>query len=201
MSRLPLVLLHGWGFDAYLWDKVALLLGDAPVIRQERGYFGARADDARPQGAFIAVGHSLGAMRAARLWPDVPLVAINGFDRFCGPDGVAPRVLARMARRLADDPDAVLGEFRARLGADKAPPVVDRLALARDLALLAQETPAAPRQAPLLVLQAQDDPLLPEALRRGAFGGHAPQMLAQGGHLLPLTQPEWCAAQIGAFAP
>ena len=82
-----------------------------------------------------------------------------------------------------------------------APAIASPQALARDLALLADETPAAPRHAPLLVLQAQDDPLLPETLRRHTFGGAPARILAEGGHLLPLTQPGWCAGQIAGFAP
>src|SRR3546814_12065940 len=50
--------LHGWGFDAALWDSMrATLGGDASDL----GYFGERrqfGDDERP---FVAVGNSLGA--------------------------------------------------------------------------------------------------------------------------------------------
>jgi pimeloyl-[acyl-carrier protein] methyl ester esterase len=51
-----------------------------------------------------------------------------------------------------------------------------------------------------LVLQADDDPLLPGTLRHASFAGAPRHSLAEGGHLLPLTQPAWCAARIAAFA-
>lgn len=189
-------LIHGWGFDAGLWDGVAALLPDFAVRRLDRGYFGAPVWGP-PEG--LIVGHSLGAMLAARLWPDRALVAVNGFDRFCGADAVAPRVLARMQARLAQDADAVLADFRARLGAPPAPAIASPERLGADLAMLADESPAPLRHAPVLVLQADDDPLLPAGLRERTLGGGA-QTLPEGGHLLPLTRPDWVAAQIRSFA-
>jgi pimeloyl-[acyl-carrier protein] methyl ester esterase len=190
-------LLHGWGFDACVWDGLApLLAGD--VVRMDRGYFSAAVDAERPD---LMIGHSLGAMLLARRWPDVPLVAINGFDRFCGADAVPPRVVERMAKRFAQDPAKVLDDFRANIGAAAAPAIVSRERLADDLAILADQSAPSTHLAPLLVLQAGDDPLLPPALRAGAFGGADACISPDGGHLLPLTRPEWCAAQISSFAP
>ncbi len=195
-----LTFIHGWGFDAGLWDDVATLLPDFAIRRLDRGYFGAGLWE-RPADSpdSVIVGHSLGAMLAARQWPDLPLVAVNGFDRFCGVDGVAPRVLARMRARLAQDAAPVLADFRTRLGAGAAPAIAAPDRLAEDLAVLADESAAPERTAPLLVLQAADDPLLPEALRQTTFGGAAAHTLPQGGHLLPLTRPDWVAAQIRSF--
>jgi pimeloyl-ACP methyl ester carboxylesterase len=197
---MKLVLLHGWGGDAGLWDAVVPLLPGFEILRPDRGYFGPERVCARPDGPVVAVGHSLGAMWLARQWRDVPLVAINGFDRFCGPDATPPRVLERMRKRFAQSPDTVLAEFRQRIGMGPAPAIASAQRLADDLALLADESLPPPRTAPLLVLQAQDDPLLPEALRRGTFGGAAAQVSPDGGHLLPLTKPAWVAAQIAEFA-
>jgi pimeloyl-[acyl-carrier protein] methyl ester esterase len=195
-----LVLLHGWGCDAAMWDRVVPLLPRFDVIRLDRGYFGAQRQCDRPDRACVAVGHSLGAMWLARMWGDVPLVAINGFDRFCGQDGVPSRVLARMQTRFAQTPGAVLDDFRLTVGAGPTPAMPSPQPLAEDLALLADDSAPPLRKAPLLVLQAQDDPLLPAALRDGTFGGLNSRSRADGGHMLPLTQPAWCAAQIEAFA-
>ena len=69
----------------------------------------------------IAIGHSLGALRLLRQPPlgCAGLVCINGFARFgAGPDfpeGVAPRLLDRMLRQLAAQPQAVLRDFARAL--------------------------------------------------------------------------------------
>jgi len=51
-----------------------------------------------------------------------------------------------------------------------------------------------------LVLHGGADPLLPPAMRDAVFAGAPRETLAGGGHLLPLTHPEWVAARIRAFA-
>lgn len=199
---MRIALLHGWGFDAGVWDALAPLLAPlGNVMRMDRGYFGAAVESERPD---LMIGHSLGAMLLSRRWSDVSLVAINGFDRFCGVDAVAPRVVQRMVKRFGEDPAKVLADFRASIGGGTAPTIVSHERLGEDLALLADQAPAPAHRARLLVLQAEDDPLLPPALRMGAFGGAAGRtggaVCGDGGHLLPLTQAAWCAAQIANFA-
>lgn len=192
---MSIALLHGWGFDASVWDTLAPLLPGA-ILRMDRGYFGASVDAEKPD---VMIGHSLGAMLLARRWRDVPLVAVNGFDRFCGADAVPPRVVERMVKRFGEDPAKVLADFRASIAAEAAPAIGSCVRLREDLALLADPSPAPAHRAPVLVLQAGDDPLLPEALRQGAFPGATILTSPNGGHLLPLTRPAWCAAQIRAF--
>jgi pimeloyl-[acyl-carrier protein] methyl ester esterase len=192
---MRIALLHGWGFDAGVWDGLAPLLA-GELLRMDRGYFGPPVDVERPD---LMIGHSLGTMLLARRWPDVPLVAINGFDRFCGADAVAPRVVERMAKRFGENPARVLDDFCASIGAGAAPAIVSRERLGDDLNLLADQSAAQAHRAGLLVLQAADDPLLPPALRAGAFGGVRACISPDGGHLLPLTRPQWCAARIAEF--
>lgn len=192
---MRIALLHGWGFDAGVWDALAPML-PGEISRMDRGYFGAAVDSARPD---VMIGHSLGAMLLARQWPDVPLVAINGFDRFCGPDAVPPRIVERMAKRFAQDAARVLDDFRAGIDAPPAPPIVSRESLSADLDLLGDQRAAGGHEAPLLVLQSADDPLLPALLREKTFGGAAAQICPDGGHMLPVTRAAWCTDHIRAF--
>lgn len=192
--------LHGWGFDGSVWAQVVALLGEFDCRVDDRGYFGQPC--AVEQGT-IAVGHSFGAMRALAAPHDAKaLVAINGFDRFAAaPDfpGVPARVIARMRDRFEGEPDAVLADFRHRLGAPPAPPLRDGAALRHDLAMLASDDGRGRCAVPVLALHAADDPLLPAALQDAAFaaaGAVERVTLASGGHLLPLTAPEACAAAI-----
>jgi len=198
MNRPALLLLHGWGFDASIWDALAVALPDFPIVRWDRGYFGEKGESPIDP-PFAAVGHSLGAMLLADLLPhDIPVIAINGFDRFSGDGAVAPRVVERMRTRFAEDAADVLNEFRARCGAPPAPEEIDESRLANDLALLASRHIAS-RPNRILVLQGAADPILPESLRATVFPGAERVTHPEGGHLLPISHPGWCAERIEAF--
>lgn len=206
---LPLVLLHGWGFDASVWDSVRELLADWPIHVVDAGYFGHPSMPCLPE-SYVAVGHSLGAMRClaetgpgCRGW-----VLINGFARFSAaadfPEGVPVRVIDRMLMRLAADPAAVVDDFRKRCGAPAQAPAsgLDGAALAEDLRRLRDEDARdawTARQVPACVLAGEADPVVAPTMTRASFGEDV-GWCAGGGHLLPLTHAAWCAARIRAFA-
>lgn len=213
-----LVFLHGWALDASLWDGLAARLGGYRREIVDFGYFGAPVSPpilgadreagapviAREAGApVIAVGHSFGALWFLHERPFAcdGFVAINGFPRFTEapdfPDATPRRVVERMIQRFDQDAEAVLLSFRARCGLDDAlPGALRRERLRADLAALrdwdAREALAA-SEAPLLALGGALDPIVP----RQAFPQAA--LHPGGGHVLPLTEPEWCADHIRRF--
>lgn len=196
---MKLLLLHGWGFDAHLWDGLLQHLTGFEVVRWDRGYFGEFRED-YVKGSMIAIGHSLGSMLLNDLLPpDVPLVAINGFDRFTGPRALPEETLQQMCNAFARRPKAVLTGFRAACGAGPAPERINRSRLAIDLAWLATKTHCLPRER-TLVLHGANDPILPEHMRDCVFEGAWRYTHLAGGHVLPLVDPKWCAAQIRSFA-
>ena len=198
---MRLLFLHGWGFDASLWNELRRALAPLASVAWERGYFG------RPQaepigGPFLVIGHSLGSLILAADPPPgcAGLIAVNGFDRFAGDGAVPRRVIDRMRHRFADAPAEVLDAFRARCGAPRADGTMNERRLADDLDLLATgDVRSAAR--PRLVLHGGADPILPPAVRNMLFAGAPHQTLAEAGHLLPLTHPDWCAARIRAVLP
>lgn len=204
---------HGWGFDASLWDGVRAALGAVPASVVDLGYFGDPVEPVQDSVPFIAVGHSLGILH---LLADLPancagLVAINGFDRFAGDaqdaTAVPRRVVDRMITRLQQQPKHVLADFRQRCGSDAPLPgpiclqsLLSGLERLRD----ADERAAARRlQCPVLILHGADDAILPPPMRAAVFSGCADverHELPEHGHLLPLTAASWCAGHIRAFA-
>lgn len=198
---MKLILLHGWGFDATLWDGVRAALPEFETIAWDRGYFGEPSAEA-VTGPCIAIGHSLGAMLLAGAMQEscVGLIAINGFDRFAGEGAVPPRVVERMRRRFGEAPMEVLADFHTRCGGEPPPAIRDEAALAADLALLAEADRRGMVRVPTLVLHGAADPLLPAPMRDGVFAGAPCETLQAAGHLLPLTHPGWCATRIRAFA-
>ncbi len=193
------LLLHGWGCGPELWNPLLGHLGAGRAVRWDRGYFGGAATPAA-EAPFIAIGHSLGALLLAHLLPpERSLVAINGFDRFAGPEAVPPRVVDRMRKRFAESPASVLAEFHARCGTPAPSGNPNEKALAEDLLLLADFSPSLPDRR-MLVLHGARDPILPSSLRDSAFPGAMRETHPEAGHALPFTHPEWCAERIRAFA-
>lgn len=206
---MRLLFVHGWGFDARLWEPVIARLAEREALCFDRGYFGHAAEPV-PDADYVAVAHSLGAMRvlAGGLQGCRGLVAINGFDRFtAAPDipGVAPRVIERMIARFAEASEAVLAEFRDRCGTAAEAGPLAREPLAEDLRLLRDgdcRAAAARFPVPILSIQGALDPILPAEMRARVFASanrverieHPDQ-----GHLLPLTDPDYCARHIESF--
>lgn len=205
-----LVLAHGWGFDASVWRPLQTALPDLECLTWDLGFRGTPSSPALPADRpVIAVGHSLGLLwllqnRPCR-WDR--LVAINGFTRFAKADnfqdGVPSRLLDRMIAKLTQTPAAVTSDFLARCGLDLEQHPIDGASLDADRltwglnALAGWDQRAAPP--PDLVLAGRNDPIVSSAMTQAAF----PASFASGairwhdgGHLLPLTAPDWCAARL-----
>lgn len=198
------ILLHGWGYDASLWDAVrARLPRHLPVETLDFGYFGAERMKLGAGGTVLAVGHSLGALwwltQAPNEWRR--LLAINGFPRFTETAGyapaIAPRVLSRMQQQFRRDPAAVLADFHARCGGH-APvdvPNIERLAAGLDaLAVWDGRATIAARRADVVALAGRHDPIIPAAMSEMAFG--EVEIIEATGHLLPVMHPGECARWI-----
>lgn len=203
MSQI--VLLHGWGYDASLWDAVrAHLKIDAVTL--DLGFYGNENVGAGGT-ARLAVGHSLGALWWLTQAPDTwqRLLCINGFPRFTEAadytPAIAPRVLSRMQQQFARDPAAVLADFHARCGghAPTGTPAIARLAAGLDwLAQWDGRAALAARRADVFALAGAHDPIVPAAMSAMAFA--EVDTIDAPGHLLPITHPELCARWIERLA-
>ncbi len=198
------VFVHGWGFGPSVWDGVRARLPD-PGLAVDLGFFGPEVLPALPAGPLLAVGHSYGVLWLLKRRPFAwaGLVSVNGFARFPEASdypGVPARQLARMIQRFGQDGAAVTADFMRRIG--HAPPAfeaADTQRLGEALQNLADWDERGAQAGPVLALAGGADPLVTEAMSRAAWGGGL-RLLPQAGHLLPLTDPDWCAEMIGAFA-
>ena len=202
---------HGWALGPQMWEPLAGLLPQVRASFTDRGYF-SPALHHWPDEPFTCVAHSLGVLLALESLPAhcMGLVSINGFDRFCADPakarpGWAPRVLDRMLTRLAADPVSTLAEFRTKCGCSDPFVIADHAALARDLALLRDldcRAQSAALPVPLLALDGMGDPIVSPEMQAAQFqqvASLARTCHRDGGHLLPVTDPRWCAEQIVAF--
>ena len=214
MADPRVLLVHGWGFGPAFWAPTRERLGWADVSVVDLGFFGggqglaptAVASFCHGGGPVLAVGHSLGFLWLASQVP-LPagsvLAGINAFGCFAArPDfsaGVAPRVLGRMAQGLDKAPLTVVNDFRGRCGAASLPDdtQLDVPALTDGLALL-REGDARARLAGMgaraAVLASEDDPIVPQTMSNASLPASLGLSWATGGHLLPQTDPDTCAA-------
>ena len=151
----------------------------------------------------IYITHSLGALWALKNCAEdiEALVIINGFTNFT--NFVDKRVLSAMQKRLKRDPKAQMQEFWQNIGLGKSLDHtldIDKLHEGLDW-LINWDISAELKSlnAPILSLAGEQDPLLPLAKIKQEWAGVDLKINESGGHLLPLTHPEWCAAQIKEF--
>ena len=207
------VLVHGWGFHAGLWNGVVERLPGADISLVDLGFIAGGPDGADdwPQDA-IAVGHSLGLLwllkRGRRRFR--ALVSIQGFDCFCC--HVERARVAVMRQGVEGDADATLRAFWRACGTKPfAPPDALKLeALDRGLGWLMDWDAREEKQSlhcPVLALASRDDAIVPPAMTEAMWGGARTDGAAndiiwspQGGHVLPLERPDWCASHVLAFA-
>lgn len=195
-----LLLVHGWGFDARLWDGVrARLPAEVAVRVLDLGFFGP-ADVAVPDHVDVAAGHSMGLLWLLTTRPCRwrRLVSVNGFSRFTAapdfPQGTPPRLVDRMLSRLERDPVAVLTDFRARCGVGPADRAPDAARLAEGLHLL-RDGDARPLDRSLVTaLAGGADPIVPTEMTQAMFSGAC--VVPDGDHLLPLTHAAEVAAAL-----
>lgn len=204
--EMHFVLLHGWGFHAGVWDDVAEYLGRANVTLLDLGFVagGPEASMNWPEDA-VAVGHSLGTMWLLERGQGrfKGMVSIQGFDRFC--PYVPPSRVAALKRGLKWDALATMESFWGSCGAPGFARLealnVERLDEGLDW-LMHWDAQAAKEKldCPVLALGSRDDPIVPPAMTEAIWQEAGVIWSPDGGHVLPMRHPRWCANHVLEFA-
>ncbi|CAA7626195.1 alpha/beta hydrolase [Magnetospirillum sp. SS-4] len=202
MTRPGLLLVHGWGFAPAFWGELLLRLPDFDADCVDMGFYGERRVPrmSRP----LVVTHSMGLPWALanipRPWSG--LLAVNSFARFTRAqhfiEGVAPRMVERMLSRFESDPHGVAAEFLGRCGVfEPDTSGIDPAPLAEALAWLGkcdERTSLMMLGCPRMALAGRNDPIVPEVMSLASFLPGELVLAEGGGHLLPLTHPDWVAS-------
>lgn len=203
---MHVVLVHGWGFNAGIWADVLGHLQDVDITLVDLGFIagGPAGQDDWPEGA-VAVGHSLGVLWLLERWRGrfKGLVSIQGFDRFC--PHVPPARVAALKRGLARDPGGTMQAFWRSCGAPNfaAPEALNVARLDEGLDWLMHwdaESVKADLQCPVLALGSRDDAIVPAAMTEAIWQGQNVVWSPDGGHVLPMRHPGWCARNVLEFA-
>ncbi len=202
---MKLVFIHGWGFDARLWDGVSSLLADYEQQRLDMGFFGNPALDMDSEPA-ILIGHSLGfihGLTARNDWHG--WIAINSFPRFLTtpthPGCVPAAALRDIRMRLTLAPEKTLEGFHDLLGSSMPPgkPHAARLREGLDTLRDSDIGETAANISPGLVIASRHDPLVPAATSEVLAKNKDIFWHEGGGHILPHTDPAFCANAIQQF--
>jgi len=213
---VELVFMHGWGLTPGFWDALGKKLWQFRQSCIDLGFFPPRPLASVPQPItrndtrYILIGHSYGFIDGlARRADWSGWVAINSFPRFVRTDAgdgcVAEADFRAMRLRLQSDPEKTLQDFYDMIGAARpeGAPNVEKLSegLERLQSADASATLAS-LDVPGLILAGGKDPLVPmKASEALAYATRQGSMLVHpdGGHLLPQSDPGWCASAITDF--
>jgi pimeloyl-[acyl-carrier protein] methyl ester esterase len=203
MSKPVFLLAHGWAGAPPIWAGLVAALRRAGVAADDihhwdQGYFGPPNDPVLPPGRpVIGIGHSLGVALLLGRGGLAGLMSVNGFSRFTAQtdftNGTPSRLLAQMRRRFATDPAAVLADFTARAGLPLPAGEADKERLAQGLEWLTEiDQRTAPLPPAFQALAGLDDPIVRQAHSEACFPDRVEWL--PGGHALPLTAADTCAA-------
>ncbi len=203
---MHLVFIHGWGFGPDIWSPVLERLDyKIKTTCVDLGFFQPQnlLDDL-PRNAVLA-GHSLGFLwiliHGLKFNPKA-VISISGFDRFA--PHINPRIIQAMKRGIQRNVDRQLLNFWENCSfpdyTPSAAPDCDRLIEGLDwLEKLDAKKELAELDCPKLVLAAHDDKIVPEQMSRDIWTGQHIFWSSTGGHMLPVTQPDWTSRIITEF--
>jgi pimeloyl-[acyl-carrier protein] methyl ester esterase len=200
------VLVHGWGFHAGIFADLIGHLDGAETTLIDLGFVsgGPKAASEWPSDA-IAIGHSLGLLWLLEQGSGRfrGLVSIQGFDCFCC--HIVTSRIAALKRGLERDPGATLQAFWRSCGAAgfALPEALNVARLDEGLDWLMHWDARKAKQelaCPVLALAARDDAVVPASMSEAIWEDTGIIWSQDGGHVLPLRHPRWCARHVLEFA-
>lgn len=200
------VLVHGWGFHAGIWADLLRHLDGAGVTLIDLGFVsgGPKGETDWPKDA-IAVGHSLGLLWLLKQGGNRfrALISIQGFDCFCC--HIAPSRVEALKRGLEREPGRTLQTLWRSCGAAgfALPEALNVPGLREGLDWLMHWDAREAKDklaCPVLALASRDDPIVPPAMSEAIWQERGLVWSQDGGHVLPLSHPRWCARHVLEFA-
>jgi pimeloyl-[acyl-carrier protein] methyl ester esterase len=200
------VLVHGWGFHAGIFADLISHLDGAETTLVDLGFVsgGPKGEIEWPTDA-IAIGHSLGLLWLLEQGGGRfrGLVSIQGFDCFCC--HIVPSRIAALKRGLEREPGGTLQAFWRSCGAAgfALPESLNVARLDEGLDWLMHWDARKAKQelaCPVLALAARDDAIVPASMSEAIWEDTGIIWSQDGGHVLPLRHPRWCARHVLEFA-
>lgn len=197
---MNLVFVHGWGSGPFVWKDVAPHFQDHDCHIVNLGFLGEK-DLSIPEGKFIGIGHSLGGLWLLKHYPErmAGFIAIGSFN--CFYKHIPHQILAKMQRNVVKDVSAQLKDFWHHAGLDHPLGFMNLkpAKLIEGLTWLSKWQADILANLPIKVLACHNDQIVPEKMTRDIWQDYDIEWIEDGGHMLPITQAEWCVRHIKEF--
>lgn len=205
---MKIVLVHGWGCHSGVWDRLLPFFDGHEIYRIDLGFVrgGPRGASELPADS-LCIGHSFGVMWLLKHGPRPVkgLVSLGGFD--CLHRHVPAEVLATMREGMMKDARAQMASFWDSIGLDEGRPDVkdiDGGGLRAGLdwiSLWDMSDRLKSLGAPVMALATRNDRIVREEASEKIWGNGVAELHWHdtAGHMMQLTEPDWCAAHILRF--
>ncbi len=195
-----LIFVHGWGFDSRIWRSVLEYLPTDTLYEcLDLGFMGESTLECEFPEECVFVGHSLGVLWCLKNFPQMAgLVAINGFDCFFRHTLIEPMV--KMQENLQNNLQMQMSSFYRQVGT-KLPKDIsfdkDRLVEGLNW-LITWDAEIEHKMAkyPITALVARNDKITSAQMSEAIWSKDTLIWHENGGHVLPLVQPGFCAEKI-----
>ncbi len=195
-----IVFAHGWGSAPIVWKDIEKSFPNHNCHFINMGFFGEE-DMNVPDGKFIGIGHSLGGSWLLKHHANQmdAFVSISSFNCFF--KHIPKHILGAMERNIAKDAEKQLKDFWSHAGLDQRDGFKELkiTKLIEGLTWLSKWETDIPNGLPIRVLASRNDQIVPEKMTADIWGDYNIDWVEDGGHMLPLTQAEWCIDKIRNF--
>jgi pimeloyl-[acyl-carrier protein] methyl ester esterase len=197
---MDIVFVHGWGSGTFIWEPIIKEFPKHDCHTVNLGFLGEE-DLSVPKGKFIGIGHSLGGLWLLKHYPDqmVGFISIGSFN--CFYKHIPQQFLSKMKKNVARDVTAQLKDFWNHAGLDQPTGFMNLkpVRLIEGLTWLSKWQADIPQSLPVKVLASYDDHIVPKEMTKDIWKNYDIKWIEKGGHMLPLTQSEWCIEEIKSF--
>ena len=195
-----IVFVHGWGSGSFVWKEILDDFEGHDCHVVNLGFLGDEKINL-PDEPFIGVGHSLGGMWLLNNHPDqmTGFISIASFD--CFNKHIPNRFLTVMKKNMIEDANKQLKDFWTHAGYSTVGTIkqLNLKKLIEGLNWLSKWESDIPSELPVKVLASRDDQIVPRKMTLDIWRKHHIEWVDDGGHMLPITQSEWCSKHIKEF--
>lgn len=195
-----LVFVHGWGSGPFVWKNILPAFEEHNCHTVNLGFLGDENLKV-PDEPFIGIGHSLGGLWLLKNYPDkmTGFISIASFN--CFYKHTAQHILSKMQKNVIKNTTTQIKDFWHHAGMTQPKDIINikPLKLLEGLKNLSQWEADIPKDLKIIALANHNDHIVPKKMTEDIWKNHNIHWINDGGHMLPITQSQWCIEHIKEF--